>query len=138
MNDIGNYAHGCNCAGAMGRGIAVQFRKKFPKMYQEYKQLCSEGSFGLGDIFPYHYDGGCVFNLGTQLHWRDKAEIWAIEESLRKMISYSLANGIVDIALPRIGAGLGGLDWVEVKPVFQRVAGADLGVNLFVVENYSG
>lgn len=40
--EISNYAHGCNCAGAMGKGIALQFKDKFPKMYLEYKRRCKE------------------------------------------------------------------------------------------------
>ena len=37
IEGVTNFAHGCNCAGSMGRGIAVQFRKKFPRMYENYK-----------------------------------------------------------------------------------------------------
>ena len=63
LQDISNFAHGCNCAGAMGKGIALQFKDKFPKMYIEYKKLCKEGLFSLGDVFTYNYDYGTVFNL---------------------------------------------------------------------------
>ena len=44
-------AHGCNCAGAMGKGIAVHFRERFPNMYGEYKQRCADGRFTLGAVF---------------------------------------------------------------------------------------
>jgi hypothetical protein len=30
---LGALAQGCNCAGAMGKGIAVEFRKRFPEMH---------------------------------------------------------------------------------------------------------
>ena len=33
ISGISCYAHGCNCAGAMGKGIALQFKKRFPQMY---------------------------------------------------------------------------------------------------------
>ena len=36
---VSSYAHGCNCAGAMGKGIAVQFKSKYPDMYLEYKPV---------------------------------------------------------------------------------------------------
>lgn len=42
VNEVHHYAHGRNCAGAMGKGIALQFKERFPKMYLEYKQLCKE------------------------------------------------------------------------------------------------
>ena len=63
IKGIENYAHGCNCSGAMGKGIALQFKNKFPKMYLEYKKLCKEGQFLLGDVFIYKYSNGTIFNL---------------------------------------------------------------------------
>lgn len=32
IEGVNNYAHGCNCAGAMGKGIALQLKNKYPKM----------------------------------------------------------------------------------------------------------
>ena len=45
LENVSSYAHGCNCAGAMGKGIAIQFRNKFPAMYAEYKLLCKNGQY---------------------------------------------------------------------------------------------
>lgn len=50
IDGVSSYAHGCNCAGAMGKGIAVQFKSKYPDMYLEYKQLCKENKFCPGDV----------------------------------------------------------------------------------------
>ncbi len=33
-------AHGCNCQGSMGAGIAVGFREHYPAMYEEYHRRC--------------------------------------------------------------------------------------------------
>ena len=90
----------------MGKGIALQFKTKYPKMYKEYKALCQEGLFLLGDIFIYKYETGTIFNLGTQTTWRTKADLNSIETALEKMLSYSNLNKINKIALPKIGAGL--------------------------------
>lgn len=136
LQGIKNYAHGCNCAGAMGKGIAVQFKEKFPKMYIEYKRLCKEGLFSLGDVFTYKYDNGTVFNLGTQATWKTKAEINAVENAFIKMLVYASQHNVAKIALPKIGAGLGGLNWNDVKAVIDRVAKDYPKVDLFVVENY--
>ena len=51
---VTSYAHGCNCAGAMGKGIALQFKRKFHKMFNQYHALCVSGNFKSGDIFPCH------------------------------------------------------------------------------------
>lgn len=136
LQDVRNYAHGCNCAGAMGKGIALQFKEKFPKMYGEYKKLCKEGAFYLGDLYIYNYDFGTIFNLGTQITWKTKADIKAVELTLVKMLSYATQNSIFKIALPKIGAGLGGLNWDDVKFVIEKVAENYPEINLYVVENY--
>ncbi|MFY0256485.1 macro domain-containing protein [Chitinophaga sp. 30R24] len=129
------YAHGCNCAGAMGKGIALDFKIRYPKMYEEYKVRCKNGTFKLGSIFVYSSPPFTVFNLGTQKNWRTKAELSAIMESLSLMLNFADDNGISQIGLPRIGAGLGGLVWDEVKEVIVHTA-KDSIVNLIVFEEF--
>lgn len=136
LEGITNYAHGCNCSGAMGKGIAVQFREKFPEMYQEYKQLCKINEFNLGDIFAYNYGNGFVFNLATQQSWKTKAEPKAIESALTKMFDYAIEANISKITIPKIGAGLGGLKWDDVKAIIEKTANLFPTIELFVVENY--
>ena len=115
-------AHGCNCAGAMGRGIAVEFKKRWPGMYQEYRKRCSEGRFGLGEVFVWQDDGMTIFNLGTQLHWRESARIDAIRSAIAKTVDSGNSLGIKKLGLPRIGAGLGGIPWHYVRPILAGAA----------------
>lgn len=134
--DVFNYAHGCNCAGAMGKGIALQFKEKFPQMYKEYKQLCKSDNFKVGNVFLYKTEDGWVFNLGTQESWKRKAELKYIEQSIESMFLLAEQNHIDKIALPRIGAGLGGLDWRIIKQVIEKKAQKYPNIDLFIVENY--
>lgn len=133
---INNYAHGCNCAGAMGKGIALQFRKKFPLMYEQYKTLCKNGDFKVGSVFCYHYTYGVVFNLGTQKSWKEKAHLDYIEASLREMMEIAHNNDITEIAMPAIGAGLGGKPWHQIKSIINSIASDNPEVDLYVVEHY--
>ncbi|MEI3796511.1 MULTISPECIES: macro domain-containing protein [unclassified Chitinophaga] len=133
---VSNYAHGCNCAGAMGKGIAVQFKEKFPEMYLQYKKLCRSGTFTLGEVFMYNYGDGRVFNLGTQQSWTTKAEISAVNVAIGKMLQLAAENQVTQIALPKIGAGLGKLDWESVKRVINERATTYPEIDLFVVENF--
>lgn len=133
---VSNYAHGCNCAGAMGKGIALQFREKFPEMYLQYKKLCKEKLFTPGDLFAYPYGDGVIFNLGTQKTWKTGAEESAIENALTKMLLYATDNNTTKISMPRIGAGLGGLNWDSVKTLLNRVAENYPLIYIYVVENY--
>lgn len=135
--NVTSYAHGCNCAGAMGKGIALQFREKFPAMYTEYRELCANGTFRVGDVFDYDYGQGHVYNLGTQVTWRTKAKLEYIKSAVEKMMTLAEASGIRRIALPAIGAGLGGLRWDDVKELLNNAAAFHPSVDLFVVETYA-
>ncbi|TWF41777.1 O-acetyl-ADP-ribose deacetylase (regulator of RNase III) [Chitinophaga polysaccharea] len=135
---VNNYAHGCNCAGAIGKGIAVAFKEKFPKMYQEYKQLCRNKQFTPGNVYMYNYGEGMVFNLGTQQSWTTKATIESVASAIGKMLLLAKENQADKIALPKIGAGLGKLNWESVKQVIDKQAAAYPDIALFVVENFKG
>ena len=134
-DDVRAYGHGCNCAGAMGAGIAIEFKRRYPRMFDEYAARCADGRFGLGDVFMWTEGNETVFNLGTQEHWRKKAQIPALAKSLRKMVELASHAGIERVGLPRIGAGLGGLDWMRVKRVLEEV-GAETKVTLVVFEQF--
>jgi O-acetyl-ADP-ribose deacetylase (regulator of RNase III) len=133
-------AHGCNCAGSMGKGIATGFRDRYSAMYEEYRCRCKAKPrlFNLGDAFLWKEDDQpWVFNLGTQDHyWRDKATYEAIETSLRSMRRQADEEGLRSIALPRIGAGHGGLSWNKVKAVIEEVFG-DWDGTLIVYEEFA-
>ena len=139
IEGVTNYAHGCNCQGRMGRGIAVQMKQKFPNMYKEYNHLCVSGKFCPGDIFAYNYGNGYVFNLATQEHYNipgKLAKVKHINASMRKMMKFAEENDVKSIALPKIGAGLGGLNWNDVKAVIEEIASEYPNIDLYVVENY--
>jgi O-acetyl-ADP-ribose deacetylase (regulator of RNase III) len=129
------FAHGCNCAGGMGAGIAIEFKRRWPRMFDEYAARCADGRFRLGDVFPWTEGDVTIYNLGTQEHWRKKAQLPALAKALRRMVEMAPAAGIQRIGLPRIGAGLGGLDWMRVKRVLTEV-GAETPVTLHVFEQF--
>lgn len=128
--DLPALAHGCNCAGAMGAGIAVTFKKRWPKMYAEYKARCAAGRFTVGDVFVWREGTTTIFNLGTETHWRTGARLEHIERSVAEMARSAAALGITRVGMPRIGAGYGGLDWDDVRAVLER---ATLGTGLTLV-----
>lgn len=137
IEGINSYAHCCNCCGAMGKGIALQFRQRFPRMYTEYHKLCKQGKFLPGDVYTYRDGKETVFNLGTQESWKTKATLANVETALIQMMKIAETLQISSIALPTIGAGLGGLDWGEVKSIINKISVNNPRTELYVVENYS-
>ena len=128
-------AHGCNCAGAMGKGIALEFKRRFPAMFKEYRTRCRDGRFALGDVFVWDASRPIVFNLATQRTWRTKAELDVVRISLHQMISEAEHRGLDHVGLPRIGAGLGGLDWPSIREEIAKL-GTRTSVALVVVEDF--
>ena len=132
-------AHGCNCQGSMGAGIARGFRERYPAMYAEYRALCkaSPRRFNLGDAWLWQEEGKpAVFNLGTQeRYWHARASYEAIEQALRRMRRQADAEGIRSIAIPRLGVGYGGLSWKKVRAIVEQVFG-DWQGTLVVYEEY--
>lgn len=116
-------AHGCNCRGVMGAGIARQFAEFWPSMYFEYRRRCDHGEFGLGSVMTYRTASGLVvFNLGTQLDPGPTASLDAVGESVSSMVRQAKDMSLPAIGMPRIGCGIGGLDWRDVRSMLQLCA----------------
>jgi ribA/ribD-fused uncharacterized protein len=133
------FAHGCNCQGSMGAGVARTIRARYPEMHEEYRSRCKAKprQFNLGDCWLWKADDQpWVFNLGTQKgYWRSRASYEAIETALREMRQQADAEGITSIAMPRIGVGYGGLSWKKVRAIVEAVFG-DWPGSLVVYEEY--
>jgi O-acetyl-ADP-ribose deacetylase (regulator of RNase III) len=117
-------AHGCNCAGSMGAGIAVGFRERYPAMFEEYRRRCRAvpPELEMGGAFLWREEGqAAVFNLGTQPRPGRGATYPAVESALRAMREQADAADIQSIAIPRIAAGYGGLSWKKVKVLIENV-----------------
>ena len=140
LPDVTSWAHGCNCAGAMGKRIALQFRNKFPAMFSIYHRMCLDGHFNPGDIYAYEYAPGCfVYNLATQKHYAIRSQLAKLEyidASVRKTMEHAVKHGVKSIGLPKICAGLGGLNWNDVKEVLEKIGAEYPDIDLCVVEKY--
>ena len=114
------FAHGCNTKGVIG-GLANDVFQKLPDMKEVYKMACLQGTFEGGDIFPCDFESFWVYNLFTQVEPGASADIGLVRDCLTKMRDHMVENEVKSINLPKIGCGIGGLDWSEVKPVIEEV-----------------
>lgn len=121
--NVNALAHGCNCGGQMGKGIALEFARRWPQMYEEYQELCWDKQIRPGHMFVYVQGEKVIFNLMTQFRPYVPAGPDAIKFSLDHMREYADDKGINKIAMPKIGCGLGGLKWNQVELVVQEVFG---------------
>lgn len=105
-------AHGCNCVGVMGAGIALQVARVYPVVEYHYKQAVQRGTFPLGSAQLIHPNGfRRVFNLGTQFQPGRDASLRAVYLSFTNMAETCYVQKIKRVAIPRIGCGIGGLEW---------------------------
>ena len=126
-------AHGCNCQGIMGAGIAAQIKQHIPgaaKADKAYKKA-------MNDVFDYNHP---VFMLGTlSFHLVSSLShpMFAVANLYTQVqpgANFDLNYGLVPalkklnyihrgrrIGLPMIGAGIGGGDWNQIKEVIPRL-----------------
>ena len=110
-----------NTVGVMGKGIASDFKKYYPKMFEEYKELCNTNRLNIGDLHLYKTSNKWILNFPTKEHWRSPSKIEFIEEGLKKLVKEAHKLQINDIAMPKLGCGNGGLDWEsQVKPLVEE------------------
>ena len=110
-----------NTAGIMGRGIALQFKQAYPRMFRAYEAACSTGDIQLGKMHVFDLGGLAggprwIINFPTKGHWRAKSRLKDIEAGLADLVATIKRLGICSIAIPPLGCGNGGLDWNEVRP----------------------
>jgi O-acetyl-ADP-ribose deacetylase (regulator of RNase III) len=122
-----------NTVGVMGKGIAREFSKRYPTMFEDYKQLCSMGKVNPGE--PYHYKdmlGNSIINFPTKDHWRSPSRIQDIVKGLDIFLANYKNWGIESVAFPALGCGNGGLKWSQVGAVmYQKLSGLDIPVEIY-------
>lgn len=108
-----------NCVGIMGRGIALQFKNKFPGNFKAYAAACDRHEVQPGKMFV-HETGKLspryIINFPTKRHWKGKSRVEDIETGLEDLVRVIGQFKIRSIAIPPLGSGLGGLDWDNVRP----------------------
>lgn len=115
-----------NCVGIMGRGIALQFKKRFPDNFKAYAAACKREEVQPGKMFI--FDTGekllnprYIINFPTKRHWRGASRIEDIESGLDALAEEIRERKIRSLAIPPLGSGLGGLDWQQVRARMEAV-----------------
>jgi O-acetyl-ADP-ribose deacetylase (regulator of RNase III) len=127
--DVEALVNTVNTVGVMGKGIALQFKRAFPGMFEDYEKAVKAGEVKLGimHVWPTGLMAGpkYVINFPTKGHWRAKSKLRDIETGLEDLTRVVRRLSIRSIAVPPLGCGNGGLDWREVEP---RISAAFAGM----------
>jgi O-acetyl-ADP-ribose deacetylase (regulator of RNase III) len=99
-----------NCVGIMGAGIALEFRLRYPKMFERYRILCEQNKFDIGKLWIYNTkEGKRILNFPTKYNWKYPSKIEYIKKGLQKFCDTYQIKGINSIAFPLLGTSHGGL-----------------------------
>ncbi len=121
-----------NTVGVMGRGVALEFKRLFPKMFVRYRELCEKGQFRVGQLWLYKSPNKWVLNFPTKKHWRYPSRVEYITAGLKNFAGSYSKMGIHSIAFPPLGCGNGRLDFeTQVQPQMQRYLG-NLPIDVFI------
>lgn len=123
-----------NCVGVMGKGLALEFKKRYPGMYQDYVKRCKREQVKLGE--PYLFRGldlPQILNFPTKGHWRSVSRLEDIIHGLDYLEKHYKGWGVTSLAVPSLGCQQGQLDWRAVLPVLYRyLSRFDISVKLYV------
>lgn len=136
--DVEALVNTVNCVGVMGRGIALQFKKAFPKMFAQYKQACDSGAVRPGEVLTCDLNRVVlpryVINFPTKRHWRGTSRLADIDAGLAALVAEVRRLGLRSLAVPPLGCGLGGLRWSDVRPRIEQAFAVLPDVKVVVFE----
>lgn len=107
-----------NCVGVMGKGIALEFKRRYPEMYLDYVDRCKAREVKTGKPYVYqNSDEVKILNFPTKAHWKSASHLSYIAEGLDWFIKHYDEYGIKSVAFPALGCGNGGLRWEDVEQI---------------------
>lgn len=129
-----------NCVGVMGKGLALEFKNRFPDYYINYYYECKRGLLGLNNILyccipkndllmkkennttSYYLDSYYIFSFPTKYHWKDKSNLNQISKLIsRDFIDLIYFLNIKKVGLPYLGCGLGEIDKEDFKTELYKI-----------------
>jgi len=122
-----------NCVGIMGKGIALEFKNRFPEMFKDYAQRCERNEIRIGQPYVYkNLFGQHIVNFPTKEHWKSLSKMSDIESGLDYLLAHYKQWGITSIAIPPLGCGNGQLEWQVVGTlIYSWAKQMDIPVELY-------
>lgn len=125
-----------NCVGVMGKGLALEFKNRYPDNFKAYTSVCASGKLKPGGIFVFEEktqnQSIHVVNVATKDDWRNGSQLSWVGCGAEKLRIWAETNHISKVACPALGSGLGGLEWDAVKNAIETAfKGSSINLLLF-------
>ena len=125
-----------NTVGVMGGGLALDFKRKYPEMYEVYKKHCAENKLTVSTLMFYKPKNQerIICNFPTKIHWKNPSKLSYVESGLIAFVNYYKDFNITSASFPKLGCGLGGLNWeLEVRPIMEHhLNKIDIPIHIYV------
>ena len=125
-----------NCVGVMGRGLALNFKRRYPDNFTAYRLVCRAFEMRPGEVLAFETNQATppyyIINFPTKRHWQDKSRLEDIILGLKDLEQIIETRKMQSVALPQLGCGLGRLSWNVVKPYIEQMANNLPHVNIMV------
>lgn len=127
-----------NTVGTMGKGLAKEFAIRFPHNLDVYKRACFTAKIAPGNplfvVDKLNFEQKIVVNFPTKVYWAEPSQMKYIRTGLETLAIEIERRGILSIAIPAIGCGLGQLQWARVrKEIVDRLSHLE-NVQIYVYE----
>lgn len=125
-----------NTEGVMGKGLALQFKERYPENYKAYRKACKENKVVVGKMFITTHntlqESKIVINFPTKTTWRKPSEYTYIIDGLKDLKQQIANHKIKSIAIPPLGTHNGGLQWDKVKQLIeQSMTDVDCDIHIY-------
>ncbi len=122
-----------NTVGVMGKGIALEYKKRYPGMFDYYKKACEKHKLIIGKMLLWYAPDHWVLLFPTKEHWKNPSKLEYIEKGLKVFVKKYAEYNISSIAFPRLGCGNGELNWDDVRRLMEEYL-MDLPIEIFVYQ----
>ncbi|GLY52878.1 macro domain-containing protein [Lentzea sp. NBRC 102530] len=120
--DVDALVNAVNCVGVMGKGLALQFKQRFPAYFSAYAAACASGEVRLGRVHVVSLDR-CFLSFPTKKHFRSWSKLSDVAAGLDDLARVVEELELRSVAVPALGCGLGGLAWADVEPLIAAKLG---------------
>lgn len=124
-----------NCLGVAGKGLAREFKKRYPTAHAEYADRCKRNLLRPGSLVVAANQKPVIIFFPTKVEWWEPSQLVYISEGLLSLCYHMRFHiqKIKSIAIPALGCGEGGLEWGKVKPLMENCL-SDLPITVFIYE----
>jgi O-acetyl-ADP-ribose deacetylase (regulator of RNase III) len=132
--------HGVGINDPMDKGLALELRNKYPPLQKDLNRWCHQHNTKPGEAWMWAGQNNVRIvnlitheNMESNDHHYDKATLSNIRHALSALVKIVTLEKLSSIALPRLGTGLGDLDWDDVWPLIENILGGlDIPVYVYV------